>query len=456
MNFFTIAAKHARLTTAIKLTALLIFFFSITATAQETPVSGTVTGENNTPLTGASVTVKGTSRGTSTNSSGRFTISASPTATLVISSVGYTNQEVAVGGRTDIPVSLATANAQLEQVVVVGYGTQRKRDLTGSIASVKGEEIAKQPVLTATQAIQGRVAGVQIISSGQPNALPVVRIRGTGTMLAGANPLYVVDGVITDDIRNINSADIVTLDVLKDASATAIYGMRAANGVLIITTKKGRPGRMIVSYDANVGVKEPTRLVNMAGANQYAGYINEASVYYGSGDSIVKQAMLNAGANTDWYDVLIRRGVQQNHNLSLSGGSDKINYFLSAGYITDDGIIETNKFSRFTLRSNNEYKLTNFLKLSTLISYSRFNSRDVNLGVMDVAYRAAPYIAAKDNNGKYGNTSISNNVGNPLLDLDKNNNTSLGNRLQGTFAIDLNPMPWLTLRSSLGVDLDFF
>ncbi len=456
MNFFTIAAKYARLTTAIKLTALFIFFFSITATAQETPVSGTVTGENNTPLSGASVTVKGTSRGTSTNSSGRFTISASPTATLVISSVGYTNQEVAVGGRTDIPVSLATANAQLEQVVVVGYGTQRKRDLTGSIASVKGEEIAKQPVLTATQAIQGRVAGVQIISSGQPNALPVVRIRGTGTMLAGANPLYVVDGVITDDIRNINSADIVTLDVLKDASATAIYGMRAANGVLIITTKKGRPGRMIVSYDANVGVKEPTRLVNMAGANQYAGYINEASVYYGSGDSIVKQDMLNAGANTDWYDVLIRRGVQQNHNLSLSGGSDKINYFLSAGYITDDGIIETNKFRRFTLRSNNEYKLTNFLKLSTLISYSRFNSRDVNLGVMDVAYRAAPYVAAKDNIGKYGNTSISNNVGNPLLDLDKNNNTTLGNRLQGTFAIDLNPIPWLTLRSSLGVDLDFF
>ncbi len=454
MTFCTINKRRGFI---LQLITVFIVFFSLNAIGQnaETTISGTVTGENSLPLSGASVTVKGTSRGTSTNSSGRFTISAGPTATLVISSVGYTNQEVAVGGRTDITVSLAAATTQLEQVVVVGYGTQRKRDLTGSIASVKGEEIAKQPVLTATQAIQGRVAGVQIISSGQPNALPVVRIRGTGTMLAGANPLYVVDGVITDDIRNINSADIVTLDVLKDASATAIYGMRAANGVIIITTKKGRPGRMIVSYDGNVGIKEPTRLVNMAGANQYAGYINEASVYYGSGDSSVKQDMLNSGANTDWYDAVIRRGLQQNHNVSLSGGSDKINYFLSAGYITDEGIIETNKFDRFTLRSNNEYKVTNFLKLSTLISYSRFNSRDVDLGVFDLAYRAAPYVAGREN-GKYGNTSISNNIGNPLVNLDKTNNTGLGNRLQGTFAIDLNPISWLTLRSSMGIDLDFF
>ncbi|HLL43484.1 MAG TPA: TonB-dependent receptor [Segetibacter sp.] len=434
------------------LTALFLFTSNYVI-AQQISVSGTVTGDNG-PLNGASVTVKGSASGTSTDSSGTFTLLAPSTATLVFSSVGYTSKDVAVAGRANITVSLVSSNTQLEQVVVVGYGTQRKRDVTGSVASVKGADIAKQPVLTATQAIQGRVAGVQIITSGQPNALPTVRVRGTGTMLGGANPLYVVDGVITEDIRNINSADIVSLDILKDASATAIYGMRAANGVLLITTKKGRSGKMVVSYDANIGVREATRLVNMAGPNQYANYINEANIYYGSSDSLITGAMLSAGGNTDWYDAVLRKGIQQNHNISVSGGSDKMTYFFSAGYLSDEGIVETNKFNRFTLRSNNEYKFSNAIRLSSLISYSRSDLRDINLDVFNVAYRAAPYVQSKVND-KYGNTSLSNNVGNPLLDLDKTYNQGIGNRLQGTFALDIKPISWLTLRSSLGVDLDF-
>ena len=170
---------------------------------------------------------------------------------------------------------------------MVGYGTQKRKDLTGSIASVKGEDLARQPVQTATQALQGKVAGVQVISSGEPNTTPNVRLRGTGTILGGANPLYVVDGVFTDDIRNINMPDIVSMEVLKDASATAIYGMRAANGVLIITTKKGKPGENVLTYDANIGFREASNLVDMAGANQYAGYLNEAEKYYGSGNELV-------------------------------------------------------------------------------------------------------------------------------------------------------------------------
>ena len=339
--------------------------------------------------------------------------------------------------------------------MVIGYGTQKRGDLTGAVASVKGEELAKQPVVSPTQALQGKVAGVQIISSGQPNSLPTVRIRGTGSMLAGANPLYVVDGVITDDIRNINSADITSIDVLKDASATAIYGMRAANGVLIITTKKGRVGKLIVSYDASVGLKEASHLVNMAGAKQYANYINEASVYYGTGDSLITSDKLASGHNTDWFDAILRRGFWQNHNVSVSGGSDKINYFLSAGYITDEGIVTTNKFKRFTLRSNNEYKLAKEIKLSTLISYSRGNLRDVDLGVFNEAYRAAPYVASKTGD-LYGNTSLSNNVGNPLLNLNKNYSGSLDDRLQSTVALDITPVKWLVFHSSFGSDLDFY
>src|SRR4051812_13335957 len=265
----TIAIKKGSLF-LIPLNLLIVFFLfaSQNISAQQVAITGTVTGDNNTPLSGASVTVKGGSKGTSTNASGAFTLSAPSDATLVFSSVGFTSKEVAVAGRSTVNVSLVASNSQLEQVVVVGYGTQRKIDVTGSVASVKGADIAKQPVLTATQAIQGRVAGVQIITSGDPNSSPTVRIRGVGTMLGGASPLYVVDGVITDDIRNINSADITSMDILKDASATAIYGMRAANGVLIITTKKGRTGRMIAAYDGTVGFREISKLVNMAGGKK--------------------------------------------------------------------------------------------------------------------------------------------------------------------------------------------
>ena len=418
-------------------------------------VTGRITDESGNPLQGISINVKGSTKGTTTNSNGNYSLTVPDNAVLVISSVGYELIEETVAGRTEINVVLKTQATSIEQVVVVGYGTQRKKDLTGSVASVSGAELAKQPVLTATQAVQGKIAGVQVTSSGDPNALPVIRIRGTGTMLGGANPLYVVDGVINDDIRNINTSDILSFDVLKDASATAIYGMRAANGVILITTKKGRPGRMIVNYDATVGIKEATRLVNMAGANQYSGYVNEASVFYGSGDSIVRQATLNAGGNTDWYDAVLKKGFFQNHNISLSGGSDKINYFFSAGYLNDEGIIRTNKFERFTLRNNNDYKISNKFKISTLISYSRQNVRNVDLGVFNVAYRAAPYVIGKQN-GLYGNTSLSNNVGNPLLDQDKNDNSGKGDRFQGNIVGELKPLTWLTLRTSFGVDKNNF
>ncbi|MEO6636715.1 MAG: SusC/RagA family TonB-linked outer membrane protein, partial [Ginsengibacter sp.] len=273
--------------------------------------------------------------------------------------------------------------------------------------------------------------------------------------LAGANPLYVVDGVITDDIRNINSADIVSLDVLKDASATAIYGMRAANGVLIITTKKGRVGKLIISYDASVGVKEASHLVDIAGPQQYANYLNEANIYYGSGDSLITNSQLAGGNSTDWFDAILRRGFWQNHNVSLSGGSEKINYFLSAGYIGEEGIIHTNNFERFTLRSNNEYKLSSAIKVSTLISYTRAKTRGADLGVLNGAYRAAPYVAAI-RDGLYGNTSLSNNVGNPLLSLDKSFGQGIDNRLQSTISIDIKLVKWLTFKSSFGSDLDFF
>ena len=419
----------------------------------DTKVTGKITDENGNALRGASVKIKGANDGTSTDENGIYFLNVPDNAVLVISYVGYESKEVTVGGRTEINIQLVPFVRTGEQVIVVGYGTQRKRDVTGSIGSVKGSEIAKQPVLTATQAIQGKVAGVQIISSGSPNSAPIVRIRGTGSILGGADPLYVVDGVITDDIRNINSSDIISLEVLKDASSASIYGVRAANGVILITTKKGRTGKMLISYDATVGIREASHLVKMANATEYATYINEASVNTGNGSILVDPSLTTT--STDWFGTILRRAFQQNHNVSISGGSDKINYFLSAGYLTDEGIVINNKFKRFTLRSNNEYKISNKLKLNTLLSYSTGTTQDVNLGgAYNNAYHAAPIIPSKIN-GRYGNTSAYQNVGNPVLDIENNNNKYLENRLQGTGYIEYKPVTWLTLRSSYGIELGF-
>jgi TonB-dependent starch-binding outer membrane protein SusC len=418
-------------------------------------VVGKVTDENGEPLAGVSIVEKTTGKGSTTDVSGNYSISVDENAVLVFSRVGFNSTEINVSNRSTIDVKLAPSTKMSEAVVVVGYGTAKRKDLTGSVASISGAELAKQPVLTATQAVQGKIAGVQVISNGDPNALPIIRIRGTGTMLGGANPLYVVDGVINDDIRNINSSDILSMDVLKDASATAIYGMRAANGVVLITTKRGKVGKMVINYDGSVGVKEATRLVNMAGANQYAGYVNEASIYYGTGDPLVTPTMLQNGGNTDWYNEILKTGLFQNHNISLSGGSDKINYFFSAGYLSDEGIIRTNNFNRFTVRNNNDYKITNKFKISTLFSYSRSDVRNVDLNAFNIAYRAAPYVLAKQGN-LYGNTSLANNVGNPILDQDKNYAKGNGDRFQGNIVGELKPLQWLTLRSSFGIDKNNF
>ena len=412
-------------------------------------VSGHIHSESGIPVEGASVRVKGTNTGTASDASGFYSVNAPDNGTLIVSSIGYETIEIPVNGRTSIDIILKSSAITGEQVVVIGYGTQRKRDVTGSIASVKGSELSKQPVLTATQALQGKVAGVQIISSGAPNSAPTVRIRGTGSILGGEDPLYVVDGVITNDIRNINTADILTEEILKDASSAAIYGVRAANGVIIITTKKGRGGKMQISYDANAGIRQASKIVKMANSAEYTTYLNEAA-----GTTIVDPA-LAATTSTDWYGEILRTAFEQNHNISLSGGSDKINYFFSAGYLTDQGIVLNNTFRRFTLRSNNEYIISKKLRANTLVSFSNGNTQDVNLGTAyNDAYHAAPVIPGKVN-GRYGNTSGYQNVGNPILDIENNDNRYQENRLQATAYIEYKPVEWLTLRSSYGTDLGF-
>jgi len=441
-----------RIYTISGLFLLFTFFTAAAAFAQNITVKGKVTDANTgETLIGLTVGVKGTANGTQTDVNGTFTLSVAPTATLQFSYIGYTTQDVAINAQTTLDVKMKPAATELAQVVVVGYGTQRKRDVTGAVASVSGEQITKQPVQTATQALQGKVAGVQILSSGQPNSAPIVRIRGTGSVLAGANPLYVVDGVLTDDIRNINNADIVSVDVLKDASA-AIYGVRGANGVIIITTKKGKAGPAVVSYDANIGFREVASQIELANRQQYVDYLNVASPGRIAADD---KAPLTIPGTTNWADEVSRRAIYTNHNISVSGGGDKSTYFISGNYIYENGVIKTNNFQRFSLRANNDIKISDKLKFSDQLSLTRGTERAVDIGgIYGNVYRAAPIIASVVD-GKYGNTSAWGNVGNPLLQLDKTNNTYINNRVQGNVAVDYNPIKELTFHSAFNLDARF-
>ena len=311
--------------------------------AQSTAVSGHVAGSDGVGIPAVSVQELNTTNGTTTNTSGDFSLNVSnPNATLIFSSLGYNSQTISLDGRTNITVTLVGSVTQLEQVVVIGYGTQKKKDLTGASATVKGSDIANVPVLTATQAIQGKVAGVQITSSGAPGSAPDVRIRGVGSILGGAAPLYVVDGIITDDIRNINSNDIVSVDILKDASSTAIYGARAANGVILITTKAGTKGKFQVNYNGYVGVKQLVHKVQMAGPNLFAIYSNDAA-----GAPNITSADITGSSN--WMDEITRDAIMQNHNISMSGGAKNYRFYFSGGYLNEQGVLKGNDYQRFSL-----------------------------------------------------------------------------------------------------------
>lgn len=410
-------------------------------------IKGKVTGENGEPLPAVSIAVKGTSRGTTSGLDGTFTIVADANATLVFSFIGYTPQEVPVNGNTNITVSLKSNASQLDQVVVVGYGTQRRSQVVGSISSVKGAEIVKQPVLTAAQGLQAKTPGVQVVAGGTPGSQPQLRIRGVSSVTGDANPVYVVDGVITTDITNINNADIESMEVLKDASAQAIYGSRAGNGVVLITTRKGKAGKMRIGIDAYTGFRAATSKVKMADAKAYAQYSNEANIYDG------KPAIFSLDTlqyNTDWFDEITRNGIVQNYTLNLSGGSEKTTYYFSAGYFKDNGIIEGNDYTRGVVRVNNEYRPASFLKFGHNVNVSITKANNKNNEFTN-AYRMAPSTPVKYADGSWGyekNLSVAN----PVADLNYTNDILNQLRLQGNVYGELTPIKGITLRSSFNFD----
>jgi len=423
-----------------------LFFISGQLLAQSIAVEGHVTGTDGLPIAAVSVQQENTTNGTTTNSTGDFTLNVNnANATLLISSLGYVSQTVPLNGRTNITVTLVGSVTQLEQVVVIGYGTQRKKDLTGASASVKGSDIVNVPALTATQAIQGKVAGVQITSSGAPGSAPDVRIRGVGSILGGAAPLYVVDGIITDDIRNINSNDIVSVDILKDASSTAIYGARAANGVILITTKAGVKGKFQVSYNGYVGVKQLVHTVQMAGPNLFAVYSNDAA-----GAPNITSADITG--STNWLQEITRPAIMQNHNISVSGGKNKYKFYFSGGYLDEQGVLKGNDYKRFSLRYNHELEVNSKLKFGNNLAFSHYVSQNEPYSAFTQAYLAAPIYNAKNPDGTFGYTDKSD-VGNPLATLAYTHDKSFGNRGEGSLWGEYKITKDLSFRSSFGIDL---
>lgn len=363
--------------------------------AQDTQVSGTILDETGMPLPGVSILLKGTTRGTTTDLNGKYSIAAPANGVLVFSFIGYNNLEETVGNRSKIDLTLTPDVSNLDEVVVVGYGSQKKSQLTGAISSVGNKEIQELPITDARQALQGRAAGVDVVQPGsKPGSSPQVRIRGRRSFNASNEPLYVIDGIPTvGGLEDINPQDITSMEVLKDASATAIYGSRGSNGVVLITTKRGGVGKTIVSLDSYYGASNDLGRIEVFDGPGFVEYKREsrrATGAYPEGPATaaddaklfepVELESISLGRSTDYIAGLMQGGNIQSHQVGVSGGNDKTTFFVSGNYFKDVGVIINQDFTRYTFRINLDHKITDKLSIgtSTLLTMSDRNGENFN------------------------------------------------------------------------------
>ena len=411
-------------------------------------VSGTVTDqETGESLIGVNVLVPRASSGTVTDFDGKYELDVTGGDTLVFRYIGFAERRIALSGRGTVDVTLAEASELLDEVVVVGYGVQRKSDVTGSMSSVDDEEITRIATSDVGQALQGKVAGVQVVpTSGAPGANAVIRIRGIGTF-SNSSPLYVVDGMLTDDISFLNPNDIDRIDVLKDASASAIYGSRGANGVILITTRKGDgSGNSSISIDTYRGQQSLLRKIDLANGNEFAQLSNQLA--RNENRTIPFADSTNFGEGTDWQDAIFQDAAIASYQLSASGSGDRGSYLVSANHFTQDGIVKGSTFDRTTMRFNAEYKLRERVTVGQNLAFSLRRS-DNGPDLLTNAYRGHPTLSFLDSLGNFAPT---NPVGNPLAQLEFQNSTGRNIRTIGNAYVNYEPIDGLILRSSLGVD----
>ncbi|MBS6526125.1 MAG: TonB-dependent receptor [Bacteroides caccae] len=402
----------------VALTCLLLT--SASAFAQTKTVTGTVTDAANEPLIGASVLVQGTSTGTITDMDGKYSISVTPDDVLAFSYVGMTSQSVKVGAQTVINVTLKEDSQVLAETVVIGYGSAKKRDLTGSITNIKGEELANKPAMNPLSSLQGKVAGVQIVNSGRAGSDPEIRIRGTNS-INGYKPLYIVDGLFNDNINFLNPEDIESMEILKDPSSLAIFGVRGANGVIIITTKKAKEGQTLVNINTSFGFKKVVDKVKLVNGSQFRELYSEQL----ANQEDAPFDFTGWNANTDWQDEIFQTAFITNNNISITGASPKHSFYLGVGYSYEQGNIEHEKFSKVTINASNDYKITDYLKVGFQFNGARMLPAD-SKQVLN-ALRATPI--APVYNDEYGLYSAlpefqKAQINNPMVDVSLRANTT--------------------------------
>ena len=476
--------KCKNLLNAKLLLVLALTMLSISMRAQIT-VSGTVLDSAGEPLIGVTILEKGTNVGSTTNFDGQYTIKVkSSKSVLVFSYVGMDNQEVPVNGRTTIDVTMKDSSLALEEVVVVGYGTQKKSDLTGSVASLSEDQMRQTIVTNADQMLQGKVAGVQVTqNSGAPGGATSIRIRGASSLNSSNEPLYVIDGVpmsgsagsiggfdwaggtngqtTVNPLAAIAPSDIVSIDVLKDASACAIYGAAGANGVVIVTTRRGSAGRANITYDGYVAWQKTAKRLNMMDLRQYAQY--QQSLYSEGviGDSNFDKTYSDIsllGPGTDWQDEIFRTAVMHSHQVGVNGGNDKTTYAASAGYMNQQGIIIGSDFNRFNARLNIDNNFTQWLKVGASLAYTRTNEKitrnDGSDGVIMQSMTMMPSVPVRDFDGNWAGPSTVNGSSqwNPVALAMQTNNTLLRQRIMGNFYGEAKFLKYLTFRAEFAFD----
>jgi TonB-linked SusC/RagA family outer membrane protein len=430
------------------------------------PVTGRIVDEKGQGLPGVNVLVKGSNVGTATDADGRYTIEAPAGATLVFSYIGYVRQEVVVGDRSAVDVTLAPDANSLSDVVVVGYLAQDRQNVTSAVSSLNVKEAEKTPVPTLAQAFQGRVAGVQVESAGNPGAVPAVTIRGVGTVGSGSNPLYVIDGLWTDNIRNLSPTDIESTTVLKDASSTAVYGSRGANGVIVITTKRGQSGEPKISANGYIGVENIYRKYNLTNHSEWAD--RAAQAYRNAGidpslrmpGSVKGTAAYSDAIDTDWQKEFFRTGKVQDYNVTFSGGSSSgksaTNFLISGGYFNQEGIVRGPSFERYNVRLNSGLTRGR-LKISQSVLLTHINTtllNDVPFATVLSELPGIPvYNTANYGGFGYGSANLFNYSVNPIGAQEILNRTQKNNLVQGSISGEFAITDWLSYRLNLGLDL---
>jgi TonB-linked SusC/RagA family outer membrane protein len=436
----------------------LIVLFSKTTDLPEIRVTGRITDENGFPLPGASVQVKGTSQGVSANANGEFVITVADDAVLVFTYVGYEERQISVSGQAVINVSLKPSVKVQDQVVVIGYGTATKRDLTGSIVKIAGKEVADRPNTNPVASLQGKVAGLSVVNSGTPGQQPDIRIRGTNSISSeGVRPLFVVDGIFNDNIDYLNPNDIESLEILKDPSSLAIFGVRGANGVIAITTKKAKAGQMIINLNSSFGSKKLVDKIKMVDAEGFKTLFTEEQQNIG----VPANQMFDFSkwpGNTDWVDAVTQTGTFNTNNLSVTGSTEKNRFYMGIGYTGEEGIVRHEKLEKILLSISDELKVNKAIKIGFTFNGIRQKLPYSNAnGILFDARRVLPItpVFNNDRNAYYDLAIQSAQITNPVMVLENNWDKQLRyeNRLVGSVYAEINFLKYFNFKTTVYGDM---